>query len=57
VAVFEMIDRVLERRRGLTILLSAVYIEVARRAGVSLADLGLPGHYVVGHSARPSRCG
>ena len=44
-----MLDRVLERRRGLPILLSAVYVEVARRADVPLAGVGLPGHYVVGH--------
>jgi regulator of sirC expression with transglutaminase-like and TPR domain len=44
-----MLDRVLVRRRGLPILLSAVYVEVARRAGVALSGVGLPGHYVVGH--------
>ena len=44
-----MLDRVLERRRGLPILLSTVYVEVARRASVPLAGVGLPGHYVVGH--------
>jgi transglutaminase superfamily protein len=44
---------VLERRRGLPILLSAVYVEVARRAGVPLAGVGLPGHYVVGHFGAP----
>jgi regulator of sirC expression with transglutaminase-like and TPR domain len=44
-----MLDLVLERRRGLPILLSVVYIEVARRAGVELAGVGLPGHFVVGH--------
>jgi regulator of sirC expression with transglutaminase-like and TPR domain len=44
-----MLDLVLERRRGLPILLSVVYAEVARRAGVALAGVGLPGHYVVGH--------
>ena len=48
-----MLDRVLERRRGLPILLSAVYVEVARRAGVPLAGVGLPGHYVVGHFGAP----
>ncbi len=31
------------------ILLSTLYIEVARRAGIALA--GLPGHFVVGHLA------
>jgi len=44
-----MLDVVLERRRGLPILLSVVYVEVARRAGVDLAGIGLPGHFVVGH--------
>jgi regulator of sirC expression with transglutaminase-like and TPR domain len=44
-----MLDSVLERREGLPITLSIVWIEVARRAGVELAGVGLPGHYVVGH--------
>lgn len=44
-----MLDRVLERHRGLPILLSVVYAEVARRAGVPVAGVGLPGHFVVAH--------
>jgi regulator of sirC expression with transglutaminase-like and TPR domain len=40
---------VLERRKGLPILLSVVYVEAARRGGIALAGVGLPGHYVVGH--------
>ncbi|MDQ3647853.1 MAG: transglutaminase-like domain-containing protein [Actinomycetota bacterium] len=44
-----MLDLVLDRRKGLPILLSAVYVEVARRAGIELSGVGLPGHYVVGH--------
>jgi regulator of sirC expression with transglutaminase-like and TPR domain len=44
-----MLDIVLTRRRGLPILLSVVYVEVARRAGIELAGIGLPGHFVVGH--------
>ena len=44
-----MLDVVLERRAGLPILLSAVYVEVARRAGIDLDGVGLPGHFVVGH--------
>lgn len=44
-----MLDIVLARRRGLPILLSVVYVEVARRAGIPLAGVGLPGHFVVGH--------
>jgi regulator of sirC expression with transglutaminase-like and TPR domain len=44
-----MLDAVLERRRGLPILLSVVYVEVARRAGLRVLGVGLPGHFVVGH--------
>jgi regulator of sirC expression with transglutaminase-like and TPR domain len=44
-----MLDLVLERRKGLPILLSVVYAEVARRAEVPLAGVGLPGHFVTGH--------
>ena len=44
-----MLDVVLLRRRGLPILLSVLYVEVGRRAGVPLAGVGLPGHFVVGH--------
>ncbi len=44
-----MLDVVLTRRRGLPIVLSVVYVEVARRAGMALAGVGLPGHFVVGH--------
>ncbi|HEY5197845.1 MAG TPA: transglutaminase-like domain-containing protein [Solirubrobacteraceae bacterium] len=47
-----MLDRVLERRTGLPILLSIVYVEAARRAMVDLGGVGLPGHYVVGHFGR-----
>jgi regulator of sirC expression with transglutaminase-like and TPR domain len=44
-----MLDLVLERRRGLPIALSVVYEAVARRAGVAVFGIGLPGHFVVGH--------
>jgi regulator of sirC expression with transglutaminase-like and TPR domain len=43
-----MLDIVLERRAGLPIILSVIYVEVARRAGIELAGVGLPSHYVVG---------
>src|SRR3954468_12144083 len=42
-----MLDRVLSRRRGLPILLSVVYVEVARRAGVALGGHGFRAHPVV----------
>jgi regulator of sirC expression with transglutaminase-like and TPR domain len=45
-----MLDLVLERRRGLPIALSVVYVAAARRAGIEqLAGVGLPGHFVVAH--------
>ncbi|GAA3391325.1 transglutaminase-like domain-containing protein [Streptomyces roseoviridis] len=43
-----LLHEVLRRRRGLPILLSVVWIEVARRAGAPVYGLGLPGHFVVG---------
>lgn len=44
-----MLDIVLARRRGLPIALSVIYVAAARRAGIALAGVGLPGHFVVGH--------
>jgi regulator of sirC expression with transglutaminase-like and TPR domain len=44
-----MLDVVLRRRRGLPILLAVVYVETARRAGIALGGVGLPGHFVAGH--------
>jgi regulator of sirC expression with transglutaminase-like and TPR domain len=44
---------VIERRRGMPITLSIVTVEVARRAGIRLAGIGLPGHFVVGGTDLP----
>lgn len=43
-----LLHQVLERRRGLPILLSVVWMEVARRAGAPVYGVALPGHFVVG---------
>ncbi|MER6607049.1 transglutaminase-like domain-containing protein [Streptomyces sp. NPDC000927] len=43
-----LLHEVLRRRRGLPILLSVVWIEVARRAGGPVYGVALPGHFVVG---------
>lgn len=43
-----LLQEVLRRRRGLPILLSVVWIEVARRAGAPVYGVALPGHFVVG---------
>ncbi|MFJ9741604.1 transglutaminase-like domain-containing protein [Streptomyces sp. NPDC101166] len=47
-----LLHRVLQRRRGLPILLSVVWIEVARRAGAPVYGVALPGHFVVGFGPR-----
>ncbi|EHN76057.1 hypothetical protein SMCF_4446 [Streptomyces coelicoflavus ZG0656] len=43
-----LLHEVLLRRRGLPILLSVVWLEVARRAGAPVYGVALPGHFVVG---------
>jgi regulator of sirC expression with transglutaminase-like and TPR domain len=43
-----LLHEVLARRRGLPILLSVVWMEVARRAGAHVYGVALPGHFVVG---------
>jgi regulator of sirC expression with transglutaminase-like and TPR domain len=41
------LDAVLDRRRGLPITLSVLFIEVARRRGVTVHGVGMPGHFLV----------
>jgi regulator of sirC expression with transglutaminase-like and TPR domain len=41
------LNDVLDRRTGIPITLSALYMEVARRAGVRVQGVGLPGHFLV----------
>ncbi|WP_328343084.1 transglutaminase-like domain-containing protein [Streptomyces violaceus] len=43
-----LLHEVLVRRGGLPILLSVVWMEVARRAGAPVYGVALPGHFVVG---------
>jgi regulator of sirC expression with transglutaminase-like and TPR domain len=45
-----LLTQVLARRTGIPITLSLVYMEVARRHGISLLPVGLPGHLVVRHA-------
>jgi regulator of sirC expression with transglutaminase-like and TPR domain len=42
------IDEVLQRRTGLPILLSLLWVETALRAGGKAFGIGLPGHFVAG---------
>lgn len=41
------LNRVLVRRKGLPISLSAVTILIARRLGLQICGVGMPGHYIV----------
>jgi serine protease Do len=42
-------NEVLDDREGLPITLSVLYMELARRLGVNVVGIGLPGHFVVQH--------
>jgi regulator of sirC expression with transglutaminase-like and TPR domain len=48
------LNDVLDRRTGIPISLCTVYMEVARRAGLELDGVGLPGHFVVSVKADTS---
>jgi regulator of sirC expression with transglutaminase-like and TPR domain len=41
------LNEVLDRRTGIPISLSVLYIEVAQRVGLSLQGVGFPGHFLV----------
>jgi regulator of sirC expression with transglutaminase-like and TPR domain len=47
------LDQVLDRRRGIPISLSVLMMEVGRRVGVPLEGVGMPGHFLVRHTAAP----
>lgn len=49
------LHEVLERRRGIPITLSVVLIEVGRRAGVALAGVGTPAHFMTCTTDGPAR--
>ncbi|WP_407566321.1 transglutaminase-like domain-containing protein [Streptomyces sp. 184] len=48
------LHEVLRRRRGLPIMLSVIWMEVARRAGAPVYGVALPGHFVVGFGPPPT---
>src|SRR5258708_36521893 len=47
------LNEVLDRRTGIPISLSTVYMEVARRAGLRVEGVGMPGHFIVRVVAGP----
>jgi regulator of sirC expression with transglutaminase-like and TPR domain len=46
------LNRVLERRTGIPITLSILYMAVGRKAGLQVDGIGLPGHFIVRASER-----
>lgn len=44
-----LLNQVIERRLGIPITLSLVYIEVGARLGIPLVGVGMPGHFLVKH--------
>src|ERR1700685_3281293 len=43
------LNDVLDRKLGIPITLSVVYLEVARRVGFPVAGVGMPGHFLLKH--------
>ncbi|HJQ68350.1 MAG TPA: transglutaminase-like domain-containing protein [Blastocatellia bacterium] len=44
------LNQVIDRRIGIPITLTVVYMEVARRIGFAVYGVGLPSHFIAGHS-------
>jgi regulator of sirC expression with transglutaminase-like and TPR domain len=49
------LNEVLERRTGIPITLAVVYLEIARRAGLRVAGVNFPGHFLLRASDEASR--
>ena len=45
-----LLNEVIDRGKGIPITLSVVFIETARRLGVKLVGVGMPGHFLVKYS-------
>ena len=46
------LNDVMDRRTGIPITLSTVYMEIARRVGLQVDGVGVPGHFIVKHVSR-----
>ena len=42
-----LLHRVLERKKGLPIILGVIYIEVAKRLGIEIEGIGFPKHFLI----------
>ena len=47
------LNDVLDRKLGIPITLSVIYIEVGRLVGLPIAGVNLPGHFIVQYTAQP----
>src|SRR5262245_61615814 len=47
------LNEVLDRRTGIPITLALVYMEVARRAGVQVEGINMPGHFLLRSRVKP----
>ena len=47
------LNEVLDRKVGIPITLSIIYIDVGRRIGLPVGGVGLPGHFIVRYGAQP----
>jgi regulator of sirC expression with transglutaminase-like and TPR domain len=54
-AANSLLPAVLDRRLGIPITLTAVAMEVGRRAGVAIDGIGMPGHFLARSAAEPHR--
>lgn len=45
------LNEVIDRRMGIPITLTVVYIEVSRRMGLSISGVGMPGHFIAKHES------
>lgn len=50
-----LLDRVIERRRGIPLSLAVVVSEIGRRHGRDYRPVGMPGHVLVGEGPTPNR--
>jgi regulator of sirC expression with transglutaminase-like and TPR domain len=47
------LNEVMERKKGIPIILSVLYMEVAQRIGLPLHGVGFPGHFLVKYTGNP----
>ena len=47
------LNQVIDRRTGIPITLSILYMALAERVGIPLLGVGMPGHFLVKHSGSP----